>query len=712
VGLGRIAISVKDRTGRAEREDALREEIRALRKEVKDLARLHDAGWRLRQAESLREGLAEVLSATIDLLDADMGDVHVADDKGRLHIAAQFGFERHSVDFFRDLSIEDETACARAFRSGEPITVEDIELDATFASYRSAARVAGYRAFVSAPLIGRHGTLLGIVSTHFRSPHRPTDTDLKRLELYRRRAADFIEHIRSDEALRESSASLAAEAKAMSGFYRAGLRSWEAVSIHEGLNEILSGILDLLDSDMGSVQLLDTDGKILRIAAHSGFKQDFLEFSREISAAQDTACGRALRTGDIVVVEDVELDATDAALRSVRRAAGYRAIVTAPLINSRGTPLGMISVHFRSPHRPSASEMQWLELYRRRTADFIDQFRSEQILRDSEERLRLAMMGSQIGMWDWDLKSETYFWNDQCYHLFGYRVGEVAPSRAIWVARVHPDDLGAAQAALASARKEGREYRNEYRVIYPDGRLRWIRARGRFLYQGGEPVRMIGLTEDVTSAQEQVETQRVLVAELQHRTRNLMAVVQSIADQTLDSVDSLADFQRRFNSRLEALSRVQSLLSRADDEPITLGALVAMELEAIGSDAFGDRITFSGPEAPLRKSAVEMLSLAIHELLTNAIKYGALAGQSGGLLSVTWHIEGTPPDGRLVLDWAECGIAAQAKEARRNGYGRTLIEEALPYSISAETKFELGSDGLRCRISLPLAPNGAGEAAE
>ena len=175
-------------------------------------------------------------------------------------------------------------------------------------------------------------------------------------------AEDLTPVVEAQQAVRESNAKSAAEAKALAGFYHAGLKSWQAASIREGLDEMLLGILDLLDTDMGSVQLLDADGKILRIVAHSGFKQDFLEFSREISAAQDTACGRALRTGNIVVVEDVELDPTDAALRSVRRAAGYRAVVTAPLINSRETPLGMISVHFRSPHRPSASEMQWLEL--------------------------------------------------------------------------------------------------------------------------------------------------------------------------------------------------------------------------------------------------------------------------------------------------------------------------------------------------------------
>src|SRR5262249_3730244 len=166
----------------------------------------------------------------------------------------------------------------------------------------------------------------------------------------------------------------------------------------------------------------------------------------------------------------------------------------------------------------------------------------------------------------------------------------------------------------------------------------------------GQPIRMLGLAEDITEARQQSETQRVLVAELQHRTRNLMAVVQSIAYKIRATAGSLEDFGNRFDQRLEALSRVQNFLSRSDAHPIAIGELVRMELEALGFADLGKKVSIAGPEVQLRKSAVQILSLAIHELATNALKYGALANEDGRL-SATWRIEDTKPDRRLLLAW-------------------------------------------------------------
>lgn len=396
-------------------------------------------------------------------------------------------------------------------------------------------------------------------------------------------------------------------------------------------------------------------------------------------------------------------------LIGARIARSIRALSEPALALAADTPVNVPSLTIREVNEVGGALLKASHQLKKRQ---IAREKAEQeAVRESEERLRLALEAGKMAMYDSDLRTGAVVWNDECYRLLGYRIGEVVPSRTAWMARVHPDDREMTVTTLTAAMAQHKEYAIELRIVHQDNSTRWVRARGRFFFDTTGPKRVMGVFEDDTQSRHQIETQRVLVAELQHRTRNLMAVVQSIAQQTLDSADSLAQFESRFNNRLAALSRVQSLLSRSDNEPITLGALVLMELEALGLEAAGDRITFGGAEARLRKSAVEMLALAIHELLTNAIKYGALSSGGTGRLSVTWRIEVASADQRLVLEWIEHGIASSAPAAarKRGGYGRRLIEEALPYSLSAETTFELGADSLRCVIRLPLAPQDGGE---
>ncbi len=170
--------------------------------ETAALSRLNDASARLWRMRGLKEGLDEILGATIELLHADMGDLQLVEtDNEGLVIAAQRGFQRPFLDFFHRVSIKDESTCARALRTGVRVEIEDIELDAAFARYRPVARDAGYRGVQSTPLIGGGGQKLGVISTHWRQPHRLDDQDERRLDLYARQAAVYIERCQQDEEL-------------------------------------------------------------------------------------------------------------------------------------------------------------------------------------------------------------------------------------------------------------------------------------------------------------------------------------------------------------------------------------------------------------------------------------------------------------------------------------------------------------------------------
>lgn len=221
-----------------------------------------------------------------------------------------------------------------------------------------------------------------------------------------------------------------------------------------------------------------------------------------------------------------------------------------------------------------------------------------------------------------------------------------------------------------------------------------------------EQNRVAVLFTNITERRAWEEHQKVLVAELQHRTRNLMGVIRSISSKTARGSADLKDFHDRFSDRLEALARVQGLLSRLNDlDRVTFDDLIRTEMSAMVGAS--DRVTMDGPSGiRLRSSTVQTLALAVHELATNAVKYGAL-GQASGRLAITWSLEPVGTDGKpwLHIDWRESGVEMPSNGAlpRGTGQGRDLIERALPYQLNARTSFEMTSDGIHCTISMPVS---------
>ncbi|RSV35853.1 PAS domain S-box protein [Sphingomonas sp. ABOLE] len=345
--------------------------------------------------------------------------------------------------------------------------------------------------------------------------------------------------------------------------------------------------------------------------------------------------------------------------------------------------------------------------------DVTEARRVQQALSASEERLRAAVDVGRLGLWDWNVASGEVHWSDEHFRMEGYAVGEVTPSYEAWASRVHPEDRAETEAALQDAREQKQEFTREFRAVHPDGSVHWLSGRGRFFYdEQGNAVRMIGAMVDTTERREWEERQQVLIAELQHRTRNLMGVVRSMADKTARASGDFDQFRGRFGDRLEALARVQGLLSRLNEhDRVTFDELIETELAAMGGNRDGIRL--EGPKGVrLRSSTVQTLALALHELATNAVKYGAL-GQAGGCLTVTWRMAQDAASGRpwLHIDWRETGVdmPPPASGARGGGQGRELIERALPYQLGARTSYTLGADGVHCTILMPVSSKPARE---
>ncbi len=276
-----------------------------------------------------------------------------------------------------------------------------------------------------------------------------------------------------------------------------------------------------------------------------------------------------------------------------------------------------------------------------------------------------------------------------------------------WLEAIHPDDREATLAAWNEAQAKG-EYYVEHRIRrskHGGGGFRWHQTRAVPLEGGANSPEWVGTSADIHDLRTLQDQQKVLLAELQHRTRNLLAVVQSLARQRLRSSTSVEEFAEEFESRLRALSRVQSLLAPTDHQTIDIQELVEAELQAHGDAGHDPRsILVNGPPMSLAATSAQALALALHELATNAVKYGAL-GQPGARLAVAWGIEGHGATRCARLEWRESGVAMPEGGPKRMGYGCELITRALPYQLGAETNLEFGPDGVRCRIMVPLTTN-------
>ena len=475
---------------------------------------------------------------------------------------------------------------------------------------------------------------------------------------------------------------------------------------------------DALGTDLSKVMALREDGETLLVRAGVGWAPGVVG-QIVVDAGERASEGHALLTGEPVVSDDIHDDARYTFAPFLYEH-GVVSLANVAIPRSGGRPpFGVLQVDSRSTRHFTEQHVTFLHGYANligAAVERIDTLAAHRVqqraLEESEQRSRLALEVGRLASWDWDMVHDHVAWSDEHYRMQGYRVGEVEPSFEAWAARVHPDDLPETIAAIDQARDQHKDYVHDLRNLLPDGTINWVSARGRFFYDDDDrPVRMIGMMQDISEQHRWAETQRTLVAELQHRTRNLLAVVRSIASQTMRGAITLDGFRHLFNERLAALSRVQGLLSHAESDPITIRRLVEMELEALGplDDAAG-RIVVDGPDTLLRNAMVQPLALAFHELATNARKYGALA-DGRGRLQVCWNLLANGSETYLRIVWSEAGIGdAAGRKPNGHGFGRSLIEKALPYQLGGTTDYRLDRETLQCTICVPIGRKRKGAA--
>jgi PAS domain S-box-containing protein len=334
--------------------------------------------------------------------------------------------------------------------------------------------------------------------------------------------------------------------------------------------------------------------------------------------------------------------------------------------------------------------------------DRTPQHRLEERLRESEELFRLLATNIPQLVFRTKASGERTWGSPQWCVYTGLTFHDSLEFG--WLDAIHADDRRLTEQAWLEASSKG-EYYVEHRIRRAaDAEYRWHQTRAVPLSDADAASHgWVGTSTDIHELRSLQDEQQILLAELQHRTRNLLAIVQGTAKQTLRSSKTLEEFRRAFESRIRALSRVQTLLARVGHHTVALRELVETELFAHGAGDSDGKVTVEGPACVLPASAAQPLALALHELATNAAKYGALAHE-GGAIHVSWATEDSTSEPRVLLRWRETGVPMPQPAPPRSGFGSELIQRSLPYQLRARTLLDFGSSGVRCDISVPLAP--------
>jgi two-component sensor histidine kinase/putative methionine-R-sulfoxide reductase with GAF domain len=338
----------------------------------------------------------------------------------------------------------------------------------------------------------------------------------------------------------------------------------EGKDVGKCLGEILDVAIAITDAKKGTIQLYDLDSGALILAAQHGFHHFFLQYFKEVRN-DGSSCAMAMRSREQVLVEDVESSQIFAGhpSRNVLLTEEVRAVISTPLTSSTGVLLGVISVHFERPHRPTEQQSRLLGLLVRQAADYLERKRAEQI-------------------------------------------------------------------------------------------------------------------------------EEILVREVQHRSNNLLAVVQSIANKSLSGEYPLSVAKKAFEARLHALARANRQLTKSNWSGVDLKEIVRLELAP-----YGERAKFDGIDLIISAQHAQNFSLALHELATNAAKYGALSNEKGKV-GVSWGITAEERSNKLTLKWQETGGPPVAAP-ERFGFGTSLLK-----AMFGNARFDYAVGGLTCEIEVLL----------
>jgi PAS domain S-box-containing protein len=330
---------------------------------------------------------------------------------------------------------------------------------------------------------------------------------------------------------------------------------------------------------------------------------------------------------------------------------------------------------------------------------------AEQALRASRDRLELALDAARLGSWQFDATCRVFTGDARGKEIFGVDVAREEIPLDDLLKRLHPDDVDVVLKAIAAALDPADPKRavNQFRLLGPHGEIRWVETLGQADFEGTgsgrRGVSIVGTAQDITARREHEEKEHLLMREVNHRAKNMLSVVHAIAHQT--AAKNPEDFIARFSERIQALSANQDLLVRNEWNGVDVADLVHAQLAPFVG-LIGSRIAVHGPRLRLTASSAQAVGLALHELATNAGKYGALSNDQGRV-DVGWGVSGES----FTMHWTESD-GPPVSPPKRRGFGSIVMDVMAERSLGGKVDLGYAPSGvtwsLTCLVASALEP--------
>ncbi len=491
--------------------------------------------------------------------------------------------------------------------------------------------------------------------------------------------------------------SLARRAREQEALFRFTDRLYRASSLSDTYEAALTAIADTLECKAASILRFDRDG-VLRFVAWRDLSDSYRE---AVDGHSPWTQGQT--APEPIFIADIDQAEMPEALRHSIKAEDIRALAFLPL-TCAGKVCGKFMAYYDTPQhfdrrlvalaitvaRQLGFSLERADMDERRQV-------AEEALRQSEERLRAVFDAPAIGVAVLTPDGRFIETNDAFSELCGYEAAELRSLNSLEL--THPDDRDGMSTLLADLLDGSRsDFAIEKRYVRKDGTVIWVENSVSLTHdEAGRPLHLVKLIQNITERKIAERRQRLLIDEINHRVKNTLTTVQSFAAQSLRNATSLAEGRAAFEARLIALSKSYDVLTRQHWEGADLIDVVNGAIAPYRGRSGTGRFRIEGEKVRLRPKAVLALSLAFHELATNAVKYGALSNEDG-VVSIDWRVD--PQSRRFELRWQESGGPA-VQPPQRRGFGSRLVERGLAQDIAGHTRLSFGDSGVVCAIDAP-----------